>query len=83
MLTFSTITNIVSRNKFHVNILHDNKHSPSLQVQTNYVCGKQQGETLHIGSYNVFEVGTHVESLKIGSNNVFESKCKVSSLFLI
>ncbi|XP_063694802.1 dynactin subunit 6-like [Bolinopsis microptera] len=49
----------------------------SLQVQTNYVCGKQEGETLCIGSYNVFEVGTHVESLKIGSNNVFESKCKL------
>ncbi|KAK9873383.1 hypothetical protein WA026_022448 [Henosepilachna vigintioctopunctata] len=34
---------------------------------------------LIIGSFNVFEVGCHVEAAKIGDSNVFESKCFVGN----
>lgn len=49
----------------------------SLQVQSNYICGRLLGETMVIGEYNFFEVGSYIESMQIGGNNVFESKSKV------
>ena len=49
----------------------------NFQVQSNYICGRLLGETMVIGEYNFFEVGSYIESMQIGGNNVFESKSKV------
>ena len=37
--------------------------------------GKPDPKAMYIGSYNLFEVGSIVESAHIGSFNILEAKC--------